>query len=658
MNKIISYTAILICLIPLFSACKFLAVDDYFNETLKMDSVFSKKMNVEKYLWGAAAYFPEEGNIWGGSYTPGVMATDEAFSLGTSYNGMQFVLGEVSPTDAQGMDIWGTMFKIIRKANTLLARMDEAKDMTTIDKRDLLGYVYFLRGYAYYHLLMQYGPVVILGDDVLESNESIDYYARYRSTYDESVDYICDNFEEAAKYLPNEVAVNLFGRPTRGAALGLIARLRLQQASPLFNGQSAAKTYFGNWTRSSDGVHYVSQTYDEKRWAVAAQAAKRIIDLNLYSLYTVEKAPDTPNLPVNVSHENFPYGAGDIDPFHSYSDMFTGEALSARNPEFLWGRISANVLSYTQRSFPVTVFRGFNNLAVPQKIVDAFYMADGRDRLNSSPEYPYSETGYLTGADRKFSGYTLKGNVHKMYANREMRFYANIGFSRCLWTANSTSEAAYKNQVVTYEFSGNGGKSAVAGDKDAYPITGYVLRKYVHPDDAWAGIGATRLEKPFPIIRYAEILLSYVEAINNLTSAYTFTAEDGTTQTISRNVNEIKFYFNQVRFRVGLPGLTDAEANSPETVQKLIVRERMIEFLHENRRYFDVRRWGIYEETENELMMGMDTEADGDAFYTRVPLNSSIARNRIVDKKLVFMPINLSELRKAPTLDQNPGWTR
>ncbi len=656
MKRLINYIILLIVLAPVFNACNFLAVDDYFNETLKLDSVFANKRNVEKYLWGAAASFPDEGAIWGNSYTPGIMATDEGFSLASAYNGLEFVLGGVTPTNAQGMNIWGQMYEVIRKANTLLARMDEAADMTTVDKRDMLGYTHFLRGYAYYHLLMQYGPVVILGNDVLESNESVEYYARSRATYDESVDYICQELDSAAAYLPSEVAVNLFGRPTRGAALGLIARVRLQQASPLYNGQNAAKTYFGNWTRSSDGTHYVSQVYDEKRWAIAAQAAKRIIDLNYYSLYTVEKQGDTAPLPSNVSADNFPYGAGDIDPFRSYSDMFTGEALSPRNPEFLWGRISASVRSFTQRSFPVTIFRGFNNLSVPQKIIDAYYMADGRDIHESSDTYPYSENGYLSGADRKFSGYTLKGNVHKMYANREMRFYASIGFSRCLWTANSTSEAAYKNQVVTYEFSGNGGKSAVTNDPNAYPITGYVLRKFIHPDDAWAGTGATTLEKPFPIIRYAEILLSYAEALNNLTTTHTLTDEDGVQQTFSRDVEAIRFCFDQVRYRAGLPGLTDAELSDPVTVQKLIERERMLEFLHENRRYFDVRRWGIYEDSENELMMGMDTEADGDAFYTRVPLNSSKARNRIVDKKLIFMPIALDELRKAPTLDQNPGW--
>jgi hypothetical protein len=480
-------------------------VDDYFNETLKLDSVFHNKRNFEKYLWGTANYFEDEGNIFGNTSVPGITASDEAFSLGSAYNGLNLVLGEVSSTNLQGMDIWGQMYKIVRKSNTMLARINEVTDMTTTDRRDLLGYIYFMRAYAYYNLLMQYGPVVILGDDVLESNESIEYYARARSTYDECVEYICQDLEKAAEYMPSIIPINVFGRPTKGAALGLIARLRLQHASPLFNGGNAARTYFGSWKRSSDGVYYISQTYDENRWAVAAMAAKRIMDSGVYTLHTVEKTGSTPPLPDNVSKADFPDGAGNIDPFHSYKDMFSGEALSARNPEFLWGRISGNVKSFTRRSFPVTFFRGDNNLSIPQKIIDAYYMADGRDIRNSSANYPYSETGYLTGADRKFSEYTLKGNVHKMYANREMRFYANIGFSGCLWTANSTSESAYKNQVIHYNFNGTGGKAAVTNDANAYPITGYVLTKYIHPDDAWAGNGATVLDKPFPTIRYAEI---------------------------------------------------------------------------------------------------------------------------------------------------------
>lgn len=656
MKNSIIYIVFTICTTITFNSCHFLDVDDFFNETFKLDSAFHNKRNLEKYLWGAAAYLPDEGAIFGNTPIPGIMATDEAFSLGGAYNGLGFVLGEVSPANSRNMGYWVSMYQIIRKANTMLARMNEAVDMTTVDKREFQGYVHFLRGYAYYNLLMLYGPVILMGDDVLETNQTVEYYDRARSTYDECVEYICQDLEKAADNLPSELAVNHFGRPTRGAALGLITRLRLQHASPLFNGQQAAKSYFGNWTRSTDGAHYVSQTYDEKRWAIAAMAAKRIINWDVYALHTVEKTGATPELPANIPTANFPDGAGNIDPFHSYNDMFTGEALAARNPEFLWGRMSSNVQEFTQRSFPVTYFRGFNNLCVTQKIVDAYYMVDGCDIHNSSKEYPYEEQGYLTGADRKFSGYILKGNVRKIYANREMRFYANIGFSGCLWTANSTTEASYKNQVIYYNFNGNGGKAAVTDDPNSYPITGYVLRKYIHPDDAWAGAGAQKLAKPFPIIRYAEILLSYVEALNNLTTSYTLTDTENNQYTISRNEEEIKFYFNQIRYRAGLPGMTDAEAKDPGTVQRLIERERMIEFLHENRRYYDVRRWGIYEDSEKELMMGMDTDADGDDFYTTVPLNHSKARNRLIDKKLIFMPIMQSELRKSTMLDQNPGW--
>lgn len=46
----------------------------------------------------------------------------------------------------------------------------------------------------------------------------------------------------------------------------------------------------------------------------------------------------------------------------------------------------------------------------------------------------------------------------------------------------------------------------------------------------------------------------------------------------------------------------------------IIVRERMIEFLHENRRFYDVRRWGIYLDTEKEPIVGMNTDGFEDEF--------------------------------------------
>lgn len=657
--KRLKLIAIIILAMSGITSCNYLDVEEYFKDTLPYDSVFANKKNVERYMWATAAMFPDEGSLLDHPYTPGPLATDEAFATFNtgSLRGIGFVIGEVTPDDLRGLDNWGQMYKIIRKCNIILSRLDGVKDMTTTSKFEILGYTHFIRAYAYYHLLMNFGPVILVGDEVLNSNESPEYYDRARATYDESVEYICNEFEEAAKFLPAKVLLSQFGRPTKGAAYGLIARIRLQHASPLYNGGATARTYFGSWTRSIDGAQYISQKYDEKRWAIAAAAALRVMDMGLFSLHTVARDKDTPQLPAIVSNESFPDGAGDIDPFKSYSDMFTGESVPQTNPEYVWGRMSDGVREITRNSFNVDIMGGWNGMCIPQKVIDAFRMADGRDINNSSYDYPYSEEGMDNSGRKTFSGYILNNNISNMYANREMRFYASVGFTRRFWAANSTSETNRKNLTITYDKNGNSGRYSSQNINDDYPSTGYVITKFIHADDAWKGDGSTRLNKGFPIIRYAEILLSYTEALNNLTESHTVELGEGSSYTVSRgDGTEMAKAFNQVRYRAGLPGLSTSEINDPITMQTLIERERMIEFLFENRRYFDVRRWDIYEKTEKEPIMGMNIETAEPDYYSKVVVNHSRVRNRIVNKKMIFLPVPKYEIRKMKKLDQNPGW--
>ena len=49
-------TAFYFCL----SSCNYLNVDEYFADTLGYDSIFQNKMNLQKYLWATAAFFPDE----------------------------------------------------------------------------------------------------------------------------------------------------------------------------------------------------------------------------------------------------------------------------------------------------------------------------------------------------------------------------------------------------------------------------------------------------------------------------------------------------------------------------------------------------------------------------------------------------------------------
>ena len=663
-NRLRSYgLAILLSYGLFFPSCNYLSIDDYIDNDLAIDTIFSKKRYIEAYMWGAATYLPDEGRIYSDPYTPGPLASDEAFTIYTStyagnFQGMAFVQGERDASNLGSLDNWWGWYRIIRQCNTILNRMDEASDWTTSERQRITAYTRFIRAYAYYLLLMNHGPVVLLGDEVVKNNEDIAFYDRPRDLYDDCVEYICSELEEAAQYMPVKVQSILeFGQPTKGAAFGLIARLRLQHASDLYNGGNSARLYFGNWTRKTDGKHYIQQNYDPRRWAVAAAAAKRLIDLKddvgvkMYQLHTVDKDDKTPALSQTTPdldyNKMFPDGADGIDPFHSYADMFNGESVMSSNKEFIWARNYSNAANLWF-SFPFNS-GGWSIVCIPQKIVDAYEMADGRPISSYSAQFPYSETGFTTTQRDLYSDYRLNAGVHNMYVNREARFYASIGFSECFWSMSSTTDVAQKNQTVTYYSESSNGKYMT--QSTYYPITGYVLRKYVNPIDAIRGTAARQLSKPYPIIRYAEILLAYAEALNQL-GGESFEV-DGVSY--SRDFSEIKKAFNQVRYRAGLPGLTDAD-NKQTTVMEKIKHERMVEFLHENQRYFDVRRWGDYEASESVTILGMNTQGGKDVYYQRsVPASSLIAR-RVVDRKMIFVPIPKVELKRLPSFDQTPGW--
>jgi hypothetical protein len=123
MKSIIKHIVASITVIVILSlhSCDFLNVNDYFNDTLKYDSIFHNKRNVKRYLWNVASRFPDEGNL---ETEPGAFACDEGFALTDNFLGMQYALGNVSPTNITNMSKWVNMYIIIRKANTVLAGMD------------------------------------------------------------------------------------------------------------------------------------------------------------------------------------------------------------------------------------------------------------------------------------------------------------------------------------------------------------------------------------------------------------------------------------------------------------------------------------------------------------------------------------------------------
>jgi len=159
------------------SSCNYLSIDNYIDTELKLDSVFAQRRYIEAFMWGATSYLPaDEGAIFGGSmYTPGPLATDEAFTLLSSDNfqGMAYVLGQINENSLGSFNIWKRCYQAIRQCNTILNRLNECRDCLLTDKTRITAYAKFIRAYAYYLLVMNHGPVILLGDELVANNEDI-----------------------------------------------------------------------------------------------------------------------------------------------------------------------------------------------------------------------------------------------------------------------------------------------------------------------------------------------------------------------------------------------------------------------------------------------------------------------------------------------------
>jgi hypothetical protein len=246
-------------------------------------------------------------------------------------------------------------------------------------------------------------------------------------------------------------------------------------------------------------------------------------------------------------------------------------------------------------------------------------------------------------------------------ANREPRFYASVAYNGSIWENEGTNVNENKRytQVFIYRNSPNDGKNA----SGFYYWTGIGIRKYYHHED-WQDV---RIKKAEPAIRYAEVLLAYAEAINELDGTHTIPAYDGTGSiTVSRNPDEISRGLRPVRVRGGLKDFTGDYYSSKDEMRKRIKREWQIEFMGESHRYYDLRRWGDAEREEAMPVWGFNMDMTGPLTYNET--NDYKQRNlwvipheislipAIFAEKMYLWPIAQDELRRNRKMTQNPGW--
>lgn len=124
-------------------------------------------------------------------------------------------------------------------------------------------------------------------------------------------------------------------------------------------------------------------------------------------------------------------------------------------------------------------------------------------------------------------------------------------------------------------------------------------------------------------IRYADVLLMQAEAYLGL-----------------GNAGKAADYINEVRARVGLPGISTAD-------WKALRHERRCELAMEGHRWFDLCRWGIAYET-----MTAYEATETDLYKQQLALGGGFQKG-----KHELLPIPLKEIELDPALTQNPGYS-
>lgn len=503
-------------------------------------------------------------------------ASDEAEprKISSITTDIQFATGTVNPVIVTS-DAWEICYRNIRKANLFLKNLDRTPFNPEL-KGQYAAETRFLRAWYYAILLKHYGGIPLVGDTVYTTENKI---PATRNTYAECVQYIVSECDAAAEVLQIRPTSRDYGRIGSGACKALKSRVLLYAASPLFNGSQFAG---GEPLNSILGY----PDHDPQRWKVAADAAEAVIALSAYRMHI----NNSPKL-----GEGF------------YEEFIAKDFQASNATEGLILERVAGDTKYEEELWQPPSRGGGRGGAYPyQELVDAFGMANGKPITDPT------------------SGY----DPANPYANRDPRLYNTINHDQSLMPITLFGDPVPIDIFIGKYQGKTAGQDAVhAGTPTGYYVN-KMLQRSVLASSFVEGPGAR------PLIRYAEILLNYAEALNEY---------EGPSSNVYLAVNS-------VRERAGLLPYELAAGLTKEQMREIIRNERRVELAFEGHRFFDVRRWMIAEETENKTMTGMEVIRDNES----VEYKPFSVRKHNFRKAMYFWPIPQTEVAKSPELLQNP----
>ncbi|GAA4312390.1 RagB/SusD family nutrient uptake outer membrane protein [Compostibacter hankyongensis] len=357
-------------------------------------------------------------------------ATDEAMQRG-DHGVWVLNKGNITSSNYGDFNMWTPDYKAIRRCNIFLQHIGDVPGISEEDLKLMKAQARFIRAINYADLLNWY--CWWEGDHngvplITEPFELNDDFKVERADYSAVVDFVIKELDEILDDLPAGWDDQNWGRVTKGADLALKSEILLYAASKTHN-----------------------PAMDPSKWKQAADAARAVIDLDQYSLKSVNSYED-------------------------YAKIFIS---SANNPEIILARPYDPVVlesNWVDLYNLPNGYGGWGGNCPTQQFVDQFQMDNGRDISDPS------------------SGY----DDQRPYTGRELRFYADIVYNG----------RKYRGREV--EFWTPGGLDSKDGPTgwNVTP-TGYTLYKFMNES---IDFQVSPAPTPYVIFRLAEIYLNYAEA--------------------------------------------------------------------------------------------------------------------------------------------------
>lgn len=490
--------------------------------------------------------------------------------------------GTINGESSEVKNRWQNCYKAIARANTILANLDNAQERLGISGEKVRLYraqTLVARAVQYCILTSYFGDVVYVDKEI-----SIEEAFRMgRTDKSEILEKVYADLETAVADLPVSYTGSV-ELATRGAALAIKARYAL------FNGE----------------------------WQIAADAARRCMDLGVYELY-----PD-------------------------FSKLFLASTAHASENILSWPRSvdldvtldPGNVMGYCTRS------RGGYASEYPSwELFCSFLCRDGKP-IDESPLF----------------------NPHKPFENRDPRCAATIAEFGTEHLGVIYDPNPYSFNVMN-NITGKQIKNLDCNSNSMYAsFNGLVRKKGV--DEAWVNNQTFKVAPDYVFIRYAEVLLIYAEAKIELGQI---------DASVLNAINSVRAraYGVQPSQTSAYPAVT---ALGQDEMRRIVRLERRMELAYEGLRYMDLLRWKLAEKALNLPNYGLLDNTglkklcdDGNWFFAYVPeidedgiadfsrlyedgLCKIISKRNFDASKNYLWPIPSQEVLTNPFLGQNDNY--